>query len=170
MIPEPRMIEERDLASYAKVRASMFDEVPCAFASSPYERMASHPSAVAVWLKEREHDIIVIDHPAQKGELATIVGVRRESRRYLRHKAHAWGVYTIPELRGQGFGFKAMSAAIGLVRSWGGVSVLHVRVSGESPQALDLYQTLGFREWAHENDCARIDGVSYPERRLVLEL
>lgn len=170
MIPEPRLLAESDLASYAQLRAAMFEEVPCAFASSPYERMASHPSAVAVWLKERQHDIIVIDHPAREAELATIVGVRRESRRHLRHKAHAWGVYTIPELRGQGFGFRAMSAAIELVRSWGGVSVLHVRVSGESPEAFELYQTLGFREWAYEEDCARIDGVSYPERRLALEL
>lgn len=170
MIPEPRLLEEVDLASYAKIRAAMFEEVPCAFASSPYERMASHPSAVAVWLREREHDIIVIDHPAKKGELATILGVRRESRRNLRHKAHAWGVYTVPELRGQGFGYKAMSAAIELVRSWGGVDVLHVRVAGESPEALELYETLGFREWAHEADCVRIDGVSYPERRLVLRL
>lgn len=164
------MLEEADLASYARVRAMMFAEVPCAFASSPYERMASHPSAVAVWLREREHDIIVIDHPSKKGELATIVGVRRESRRNLRHKAHTWGVYTVQELRGQGFGFKAMSAAIGLVRSWGGVDVLHVRVAGDSAQTLELYQSLGFREWAYEKDCARIDGVSYPERRLVLEL
>ena len=170
MIPEPRLLTEKDLGAFSRIRSAMFEESPHAFASSPYERMSSHPSAVAIWLPEREHEVMVIDHPTEKGQLATIVGLRRETRRHLRHKAHAWGVYTVRELRGQGFGYRAMSAAIGLVRTWGGVDVLHVRVSGDVPEALELYETLGFRVWAHEEDCVRIDGVSYPERRLVLEL
>ena len=168
--PSARLMTLKDIKPYTELRREMLHRCPWAFAASPDDDLASHPESVKVWFGEPEHEVIVIDHPEEPKRLATVVGVRRETKTKFRHRASIWGVYTTPDARGHGFGRMAMEAAIGLARSWRGVDILQLGVSGNAPEAMRLYLSLGFVEWGIEPDCVRVDGVSYDEHYLSLRL
>tara|TARA_E500000318_G_scaffold2060_2_gene2868 strand:- start:6615 stop:7124 length:510 start_codon:yes stop_codon:yes gene_type:complete len=167
---EPRKIGRKDLNAYRRLRVAMLDEAPWAFASLPYIELSSHPSVVQQWLDDPGNELVVIDHPEKRGELASAVGIQRETKTQFRHKAVAWGVYTLPEYRGQGLGEAAMRYAIEVARSWGGVETLLLHVTGVASEALELYSQIGFETWGVEPDCVRLHGESYDVHRMRLSL
>ncbi|MFG0246452.1 MAG: GNAT family N-acetyltransferase [Phycisphaerales bacterium JB052] len=167
---EPRLIKRGDLDAYRRLRVAMLKEAPWAFASLPYVELSSHPSVVKQWLDDPGNDLVVLDHPDQRGELASAVGIQRETKAQFRHKAIAWGVYTIPEYRGQGLGEAAMRHAIEVVRSWRGVETLLLHVTGGADEVLALYASLGFETWGVEPDGVRLGGASYDVHRMRLRL
>ncbi|MCR9076294.1 MAG: GNAT family N-acetyltransferase [bacterium] len=167
---EARKIHRRDLDAYRRLRVAMLKEAPWAFASLPYVELTSHPSVVRQWLDDPGNELVVIDHPDEDGELASAVGIQRETKAQFRHKAVAWGVYTVPEYRGQGFGEVAMRQAIEVARSWSGVETLLLHVTGVAAEALELYSSIGFETWGVEPDCVRLGGESYDVHRMRLSL
>lgn len=167
---EPRQIGRKDLEAYRRLRVTMLDEAPWAFASLPYVELSSHPSVVRQWLDEPGNELVVIDHPDRPGELASAVGIQRESKPQFRHKAVAWGVYTLPEYRGQGLGEAAMRYAIDVARTWGGLETLLLHVTGVAKEALELYTEIGFEPWGIEPDCVRMRGASYDVHRMRMRL
>jgi len=165
-----RLLTKGDIDAYTVIRREMLHDSPWAFASSPEDDLASHPEAVRVWFEEPEHEVVVVDHPAGDGRLASVVGVRRETKIKFRHRASVWGVYTTPDARGHGYGRSAMEGAIALARSWKGVEIIGLGVSGNAPEAMGLYTSMGFVEWGVEPDCVRVGGQSYDEHYLCLKL
>lgn len=119
---------------------------------------------------ESDSAVILIDHPQDGSRLASAVGVRRERKAKFEHRATIWGVYTIPEMRGRGYGRLAVERAIAVARGWDGVDVLQLGVSANAPSAHALYISLGFVEWGVEPDCVRVGGVSYNEHHLSMRL
>lgn len=170
METKARKITRRDLDAYRRLRVAMLDEAPWAFASLPYVELSSHPSVVKQWLDDPGNELVVIDHPDKDGELASAVGIQRETKPQFRHKAVAWGVYTLPEYRGQGLGETAMRHAIEVARSWSGVETLLLHVTGVANEALELYTQMGFEIWGVEPDCVRLRGESYDVHRMRFAL
>jgi GNAT superfamily N-acetyltransferase len=169
-LPKARLLRLEDIDAFAVIRSEMLRDSPWAFAASPEDDIASHPEAIRQWFDEPEHEVVVVDHPEDRGRLASVVGIRRETKKKFQHRASVWGVYTTPDSRGHGYGRMVMEYAIGLARSWGGVDILQLGVSGNAPEAMGLYLSLGFVEWGVEPDCVRIHGVSYDEHYLALRL
>jgi len=167
---EARLMTPCDIDAFTLLRQEMLRDSPWAFAASPEDDIASHPDAVKHWFDEPEHDVVVVDHPKYRARLASVVGIRRETKLKFRHRASVWGVYTTPDARGNGYGRMVMEYSIALARSWGGVDILQLGVSGNAPEAMGLYLSLGFVEWGVEPDCVRVDGVSYDEHYLALRL
>jgi GNAT superfamily N-acetyltransferase len=166
----PRLLTKKGIVGYTSIHASMMKHCPWMMESTPRYRLDAHPDAVALWINEPEHAIYYIDHPDHKGQFASIVGVRRETRPHFRHRACIWGVYTRPALRHRGFGRASMVAAIELAKSWSGVARLDLGISSQSEAAVGLYISLGFEQWGVEPDCIRVDGQSFDEIRLSMKL
>lgn len=168
-----RLIRRGDLDAYRRLHNAMLSEAPWAYASLPYVVLSSHPSVVKQWLDDPGNELVVIDHPEERGELASAVGIQRETKSQFRHKALVWGVYTRPGLRERGFGADAMRYAVEVARSWSGIETLLLHVTGSSENAanaLALYREIGFEEWGVEPDCVRVNGASYDVHRMRLRL
>jgi ribosomal protein S18 acetylase RimI-like enzyme len=145
----------------------MLEQAPWAFGSSPEDDRGLDRAHVHAMLFEPEHAILgmFID-----GRLVSVAGVRREPKLKARHLAGIFGVYTSPEARRAGAARAVVSRAIEIARSWKGVDWVQLGVSQRSPDALHLYESLGFQAWGTEPDATRIDGIGHAEIHMRLRL
>jgi GNAT superfamily N-acetyltransferase len=102
-------------------------------------------------------------------ELAGAVGVRREMRAKLRHKAVLWGMYVRAASRRQGFGRRLVEEAIRVARE-DGVVQLHLTATERAAAARTLYESLGFVVWGVEPSGLRVQGQDLAEYHMVLQL
>ena len=100
--------------------------------------------------------------------LVGFVGVRRDVRMQVRHKAQIWGVYVRPAHRKQGIARALMCAAVDAARACGDVRVVLLSVDQASVGAKRLYQSLGFCVYGVEEDSMLVEGVWVHEERMRL--
>ena len=77
-----------------------------------------------------------------------------------RHKTHLWGVFVSPAERRKGVGRSIVSAAIGHAFA-NGASRVNLQVFVPNPEAIALYQSLGFVEYGREPEAVCLDGVYF---------
>lgn len=93
-------------------------------------------------------------------------GVVRDTHVKTAHKVIIWGVYVWPTFRRRGLGRAVMQAAIDAASSWPGIDRLTLSASADSPEAIGLYESMGFTRWGEEPDAMRMDGASFDEVHL----
>jgi len=165
--PLVRRLVADDADAYYSLRAEMLGNTPIAFLASPEDDFAKDPQAVREMIaRGPEHCIFGAFAPSLQGA----VGVLRERHTKASHKAHVWGVYVSPSLRGRGAGRALLQAAIEHARTLPGVLQLTLSVSEGTPAARGLYESLGFRVWGTEPDALRHEGVAYAEHYMTLFL
>lgn len=159
-------LRAEDADRYWRIRQTMLEETPWAFASDPESDNARDPSAFIARLAKPFHAILATEDEA--GELTSAAGVVRRPRKKLWHRAEIWGVYVRADCRRRGLGAVVVQAAIDEALSWEGVDSVALSVSVRS-DAHRLYERLGFVVWGREPDCLRLDGVSYDELHMLLQ-
>ena len=166
----PRLLRNEDVQQYRAIRLAALHDSPWAFGSSPGDDRTEFDGFFDDLLDDPDHHIIVIDHPDRAGELACILGLRREPARKARHLASIWGVYTIPEMRGSGFARCALQYAIEIASQWDTVCRVGLSASVRSVGAIALYESLGFVRWGTEPGVTRVGGEDIDEVHLSLKL
>ena len=63
-----------------------------------------------------------------------------------------------------------MQAAVQHARSCAGVDYVDLAVSENAPEALRLYESLGFSAWGREPEATQVDGQRYDEIHMTLRL
>jgi len=160
-----------DVDLYLSLRRRMLADSPWAFGASPEDDRALDPAQVRAFLDEPENAVLAIALE-EEGErrLVAAAGVFRAQKRKAAHRAAIWGVFVEPAHRGSGFGRAVLEACLDLARDWPGVDYVDLSVSERSPEALRLYERLGFRAWGREPEATDIDGQRYDEIHLTLRL
>lgn len=161
-----RRLVASDVEAYVAIRREALEREPFAFGSSPGEGVAHSIGEARTMLDDRQQAVF----GAFDFDLAGIVGVRRQSRRKLRHKAELWGMYVRADRRGRGFALRLMEAAIAFTRELDGVRWVHLAVTEKAEIAAALYEKLGFVVWGIEPAALCIDGVDVSEKHMVLRL
>ena len=96
-----------------------------------------------------------------------MVGVYRDRLIKARHKTHIWGMYVSPAGRGQGIGKRLMEEALKWAEQQPGVLQVHLVVSGRTPVARTMYQSLGFTLWGTEPAALCINGELVDDEHMV---
>jgi RimJ/RimL family protein N-acetyltransferase len=99
-----------------------------------------------------------------------MVGVLRQTRQKISHRAQVWGMFVRPSYRGRGVGGELLDAAMHHARSWSGVRQLHLSVTSSAPAAGRLYERAGFTVWGCEPQALAWNGTFVDEYHLVLAL
>ncbi len=163
-----RLLNAGDLDAYRALRLEMLNDSPWAYGSSPGDDIVEHPGMLESNAAQDGQAIVLIEDPT--GALVCAAGVMRKQRVKFRHRAMIWGVYTTPKARGKGCARSAMEHAMGIARSWDGIRHLDIGVSSNAPEALALYESLGFVRWGREPGAVCIDGVEYDELYLSMRV
>jgi ribosomal protein S18 acetylase RimI-like enzyme len=79
-------------------------------------------------------------------------------------------VFVEPDYRGRGLGRAVTSAAIAHARTWPGIDFIDLGVSENAPEALRLYESLGFTRWGREPEATQHEGRRYDEIHMTLRL
>ncbi|HVL33259.1 MAG TPA: GNAT family N-acetyltransferase [Actinomycetota bacterium] len=92
------------------------------------------------------------------GELVGLVGLARETRDSIFHKATLWGLYVSPEHRRQGIGRRLLTEAVTAARELAGLLHLRAVVPTSCVAAVGLFDGLGFEQFGLERDARRVGG------------
>jgi ribosomal protein S18 acetylase RimI-like enzyme len=176
--PAPIRLTPADAARYLRLRDRMLRDAPWAFDASPVDGDALDLARTAATLASAHAATFAVEAPAgadagdadDAAELVAAATITRALSPKFAHRARISGVFVHPAHRGGGLGRAVMAAAIGCARGWQGVDFVDLGVSENSPAALRLYESLGFRAWGREPEATALDGRRYDEIYMTLRL
>lgn len=161
-----RVLMPGDAEAYCALREEMLVDSPWSFASSPGDDRARDAGRVRESLAGEEHDIA---GAFVGGALVACAVVFRDRHEKMRHRAWIVSVYASPGVRGRGLGRAVMGLAIEKARGWGCRSC-SLSVSTRAPEALALYESLGFVRWGVEPGVVALGGEYVDEIHLQLRV
>jgi ribosomal protein S18 acetylase RimI-like enzyme len=162
-----RLLAPDSAPVYVALRREALLDAPWAFGASPGTDKGSDEEHMRRSLARPGFAVV---GAFSGGALVAVAGVIREEQPKRAHIATVWGVHVRPACRSRGLGRAVVAKAVETARSWAGVGQVQLSVSENSPAALAMYESLGFRRWGTEPDCLRVDGRSYAEIHMSLRL
>lgn len=163
-----RPLTPADAPLYLALRREMLADSPWAFASSPEDPGTLDLALIAARLADPDQAIFAaFDDAPPVPHLLGTVGVYRHRRLKTAHRAGIRGVYVTPSARNRGLTTSLLTAALGLTRTWPGITSVALSVSENSPTARHVYERLGFVAWGREPAAIFADGRAYDEIHMV---
>jgi RimJ/RimL family protein N-acetyltransferase len=105
----------------------------------------------------------------QGRELYGTVGLERESRGKVLHRAKVVGMYVVPEVAGKGVGGLLLQALLARARAEG-LESLVLTVTEGNEAARRLYERCGFRSFGIEPRAIKVGAEYYAKNHMVLDL
>jgi ribosomal protein S18 acetylase RimI-like enzyme len=169
-----RQLNADDALVYWELRLFALRESTTAFASS-YEEESAHPLEHRVARFQNETIApaevnFMLGAFDEHGSLIGMVGLRREQRIKLRHKATVVGMYVAPAARGQGVGRQLMVELLCQARALEGLRQLDLYVTNDNLSAKGLYASLGFQSYGVEKDALRLGDQFIDDNLMALLL
>jgi len=93
-------------------------------------------------------------------QLVGITGLYRHSGKKVEHKGTVWGVYVIPEMRGQGLSRQLIEAVLKAAEK-AGLEQIHISTDRTNDTTVTLYQKLGFEPYGVEKHIMKLPDNSY---------
>jgi RimJ/RimL family protein N-acetyltransferase len=165
-----RPLTVADAQAFWELRLRAFIESPASFNTSPEEWRVHPLSEVERVLSAPARSPRDIVFGAFDPELCGHVGLRRELRRKVAHRATLWGLYLAPEVRARGIGHRLLQALLDHARSQADLIIVELTVMTDNQQALSLYRRFGFQRYGYQRRAAKTDNGYRDEERLMLEL
>jgi RimJ/RimL family protein N-acetyltransferase len=165
-----RPLTVADAQAFWDLRLRAFTESPASFTTSPDEWRA-HPLAEVERLlggKTGSSSDVVLG--AFEPELCGHVGLRREPRRKVAHRATLWGLYIAADARGRRIGQRLLQALLDHARAQAGLLIVELTVVADNHHALSLYRRFGFRRYGYQPRAAKMNDAYLDEERLMLDL
>lgn len=166
---EIRLLTESDAIDFWNLRLRGLREEPGAFSVS-YEEAVSRPiEEIASRFSEQwsgPEDYIL--GSSKNGLLTGMVGFAREKRIKLKHKGSIWGMYVIPEVRGEGIGRLLLTEVISRARNFPGLEQIALTVTSGNQPAIKLYENLGFRSYGIEKRALKVHSEYFDDILMVL--
>lgn len=162
-----RLATPLDAPAWFALRLEALAAQPEAFGSSHAEECSMPLSTVEARLGDPLNRIWVAE---QDGVLLGSATARREGFAKSAHRTNLFAMYVKPAARRQGIARRLLDALIHSARHDLAADWLQLSVVSSNQAALALYRQRGFAAWGCQPDALRVDGRSYDETQLVLDL
>ncbi|HVE93075.1 MAG TPA: N-acetyltransferase [Actinomycetota bacterium] len=155
---EVRRLVPSDFDQYYETRLAALVESPAAYATDAEAwRTASRSTIERHLQRSADEPGSPILGAWEQDDLIGLVGISREQRPSVAHKAGLWGWHVRPEFRHQGVGRSLVTAAISAARTAEGLRQLRAVVPASGAAALSLLESEGFKRFGLEPDARRMD-------------
>lgn len=168
---EIRLLAVDDAVEYWKLRLRALREEPTSFSAS-YEEDVHKPIEDTInrfrkqWASQENYVLGAF----KDGALIGIVGFVREQRKKLCHKGNIWGMYVVPEARGEGAGKLLLYDVIRRSHNLEGLEQIHLTVTSNNKSAKRLYEHMGFRCYGVEKRALKIAPMFFDDDLMVLSI
>lgn len=161
-----RKLNSDDAPDFKALRIEAAGESPASFYFDAEELRSTSISDFETQLRSSELQSV---YGAFGGrELVGIIGLQRDAKKKIRHRAKVWGVYTKASYRGQGIARELMRALLDDVRSSGKFSLLYLSVHVRNIAAKALYRSIGFETYGLQRHSMLVDGEYIDEELMEL--
>lgn len=163
-----RILGYKDAEQYKKLRLHALYNYPTYFSSS-YEQEKNYTIQEIEQRLRPQADKFTLG-AFQDEQLIGMATFIRESNIKLNHKGHLMGLYVSPDVRGKGVARELLEELFRLLRKNDGVEQLHLTVETTNEQAISLYESLGFKQYAVEQRALKVDENYYDEVWMAKDL
>ncbi len=168
---EIRLLTVDDAADFWDIRLRALREEPSAFSASHEEEVSKPIEDIVNRIGEQwslpENYIV---GAFKNGLIVGIVGFVREQRKKLRHKGHIWGMYVVPEARGEGIGKLLLNEVVRRSHNLEGLEIIVLTVTSNNKSAKGLYENIGFRCYGVERQALKIGRDYFDDEFMVLPI
>jgi RimJ/RimL family protein N-acetyltransferase len=164
---ELRRLTIADLDSYFENRLRALQDSPSAFLTTYAEEVARGNSWFSQILST-QGDHRVIFGAVEGGRVVGTLGLSKEERPKLAHKAVIWGMFVDGGKRGAGIGGQLLDMGIHHAREKMGVVGVFLSVESGNCAARSLYESRGFKTWGVEPKAMHLDGAFFDEDHMAL--
>jgi len=165
---EIRQLNIPDLAQFKAIRIAAVEEFPTSFYPSRQELTDTPDDEFLAQIAPSEWSAVFAAF--DDSELIGIIGMKRDRREKVRHKAEVWGLYVKPSRRGNGVARQLVHAGVDHAKLFPEVSVITLSVSSMNDVARALYISCGFELFGTEKNAMRVDGKFIDEEHMRLDL
>lgn len=102
-----------------------------------------------------------------ENKIIGVIGLYRETRIKLKHKATIWGMYIIPEYRRKGVAKELITELINISKTMEELEQLNLAVVSSNIKAIKLYNTLEFVTYGKEKNAIKSNNKYYDEDYMV---
>ncbi|PHV12303.1 GNAT family N-acetyltransferase [Chitinimonas sp. BJB300] len=162
-----RLAIQEDATAWHALRLEALQANPESFGSSYDEERDMPLGNIAARLTDPLNRVWVAE---ENGELLGTATARREGMAKSAHRTNLFAMYVAPHVRQQGLGRQLAQAVINSARDDLETDWLQLSVTCDNLAACQLYIQLGFVNMGFQPDALRIDGQSFDEYHMVLDL
>jgi ribosomal protein S18 acetylase RimI-like enzyme len=168
-----RQFTQEDAKEYWELRLRALKECPESFSASYEEEKDKPLSSIAQRLKE-SYELTdsesILGCFDEEHRLIGMVGLFRERREKLRHKATINAMYVMPEARLQGAGKALVMEAISRAKKMKGLEQVNLGVVVTNMEARRLYNSCGFEVYGVEKNALKLSDKYLDEELMVYML
>jgi RimJ/RimL family protein N-acetyltransferase len=146
---EYRLLTKDDIDTYFENRLRALQNAPTAFLTTYEEEQSRGRSHFERTLLHTENERAIFGAISNRIVIGTI-GLFREERPKINHKATIWGMYVDVDQRGKGVGAKLLDLAIQFAKEQMNVVTVNLSVESSNLSAKALYSSRGFKSWGLE--------------------
>ncbi|MBC7541805.1 MAG: GNAT family N-acetyltransferase [Candidatus Sericytochromatia bacterium] len=166
-----RPLTETDVPAYQALRLRGLCEEPVAFGASAEEAALESPAAIiAHWQDSAKTPGNFVLGAFLADNLVGIVGLTREKKAKLRHRALLWGMYVAPEAQGRGIARALIADLVARAKAVEDLEQIHLNVTSVMTVARSVYLRLGFEICGHERQAMKLADRYYDCEQMVFWL
>src|SRR5687768_17121850 len=163
-----RQLGRNDRDAYFSFRLTALETHPQAFATSAEEWRAAPPDKIDNLLLASETDVDpILGVFTSASALVGSVGLSRESRAAVQHKASLVALYVDPAWRQQGIGTQLVTQTLHRARQLPGLTFVRLVVDSENTAAVRLFTQLGFLTYGREPQARRVQEDYYDQSYML---
>lgn len=166
-----RRLTKDDASSFWELRFKALREDGDAFGAT-YEEEVSKPLDNLIVRFNNEYieakeDNFILGAFNEENKMIGVIGLHRERRIKLRHKATIWGMYVSKEYRKKRFGKLLLFEVLNIAKSMEGLEQLNLCVVSSNIKAKNLYESMNFETYAIEKNAIKFDNKYFDEEYMV---
>jgi ribosomal protein S18 acetylase RimI-like enzyme len=170
---EIRQFVQEDASVYWELRLKALKECPESFGAS-YEEEVGKPLALIIERLKASIELpdseFLLGYFDDNQKLLGMIGLFREHRKKMRHKATIYAMYVIPEARARGVGKALVIEALNRARRMKGLEQVNLGVVVSNTEARRLYTRCGFEVYGLEKHALKLDDKYLDEELMVFRL
>lgn len=164
-----RQLEASDSKEYYKMRLVGLELHPEAFGTGAEAWSLATDEQVRALLQTSDREEFVLG-AFENGELAGVIGLKREKKNSVRHKGTVWGLVVHPNFRNKGLGVSLIKALIEKAARQEELEYIRAVVTNTSLNALGIFESQGFNKYGVEERGIKQGTKFYDQTYLALNL